>query len=259
MTRPATKAELSLLRSLRTVKGRRENDLFLVEGVRLCAELAESSVRTEFTLVADSIAADASMRPLLERFARKGVPIFSAREDFVRRVSDTTHSQGILAAARWRPVAPADLPRRRGVVFLALDAVADPGNVGTVIRTAAWCAVDGVLLGEGCADLLNPKTVRATMGGLFHVPVCSRVGLSEELAHLKASGFHVAAAATDGSPDWRGWRGSGSIALVLGNEARGLSAPVRELADRLVAVPLRGKGESLNVAMTASILLSVLL
>jgi len=259
MKRSATKAELSLLRSLRTVKGRRENDLFLVEGTRLCAELAASSVRTEFVLVADSIAADASVRPLLERFARDGVPVLSARDESVRRVSDTVHSQGILAAARWGPVAPADLPRRRGAVFLALDAVADPGNVGTVIRTAAWCGVDAVLLGEGCADLLNPKTVRATMGGLFHVPICSRVDLIEELARLKGLGVHVAAAATDGSPDWRGWRGSGSVTLVLGNEAHGLSAPVRELADRLVAVPLRGKGESLNVAVTGSMLLSVLL
>jgi len=225
----------------------------------LCAELAESPLRAELVLVSHSAAADASGRSLLERFDRQGVPVLSAREEAVQRVSDTVHSQGFLAAARWRTLASADLPTRDGAVFLTLDAVADPGNVGTIVRTAAWCGVDAVLLGEGCADLLNPKTVRASMGGLFHLPVRSRADLAEELAHLKGLGFRVAAAATDGSADWRAWRGSGSVALVLGNEAHGLSAPVRELADCLVAVPRRGKGESLNVAMTASILLSVLL
>ena len=257
--RPAAKRELSLLRSLRTAKGRREHDLFLVEGLRLCAELAESSLRPELVLVSDAAAADSAVRSLLERFDHDGVDVLSAREEAVQRVSDTVNCQGVLAAARWGRIGPADLPRRRGAVFLALDAVADPGNVGTIIRTAAWCGVDAVLLGEGCADLLNPKTVRATMGGLFHLPVCSRVDLAEELPRLKGPGFRVAAAATDGSPDWRAWRGSGSVALVLGNEAHGLSARVREMAGCLVAVPRRGKGESLNVAMTASVLLSVLL
>ena len=107
--------------------------------------------------------------------------------------------------------------------MLALDGVSDPGNVGTVIRTAAWFGVSAVLLGEGCADLLNPKTVRATMGGIFQLPICRDVKLEDESARLKRLGFRVTAATMDGSPDWPGWAKNPRSALILGSEARGVS------------------------------------
>ena len=254
----ATRRQLAMLRSLRTPKGRHESGLFLVEGVRLCSELIPAKARVEIALVAEGRTSDA-LRRVSDALAAGGTPVVAAPLRDFERISDTVASQGILAAARWEDLAPEALRfPDNGAVVLALDGVSDPGNVGTVIRTAAWFGVSVVLLGEGCADLLNPKTVRATMGGIFQLPICRDVKLSEESARLKQLGFRLTAATMDGTPDWSAWSKNPRSALILGNEARGVSEELRRLADQRITIPRRGAGESLNVAVSAGILLSAL-
>ncbi|MFH1605080.1 MAG: RNA methyltransferase [Pseudomonadota bacterium] len=131
--------------------------------------------------------------------------------------------------------------------------------MGAIIRTAAWFDATVVLLGEGCADLLNPKTVRATMGALFHLPVCRNVILPDTLDKLKERGFAIAVAAADGSPDWRSWSDAPRSALLLGSEAHGVAQQLREHAGSILAIPRQGAGESLNVAVTAGVFLSATL
>jgi len=252
----ATKRQLAMLRSLRTRKGRRETGFFLVENLRLCAELRASGLPVELVLIAEHHSKEQRYAELIERFRRAGARVVHAAGHEVQRIADTVHSQGIVAAARWGDHAFENIRFGRRAVAVALDRVADPGNVGTVIRTAAWFGVTAVLLGEGCADLLNPKTVRSTMGGLFHLPVCRNVALPRALDRLKQRGFSVTVAATDGSPGWRSWTARGRSLLVLGSEAHGVSEAVRRLAERTVAIPKRGRGESLNVAVKAGIFLS---
>ena len=255
----ATRRQLAMLRSLRTRKGRDETGLFLVEGVRLCSELIPAKARVEIALVAEGRDQSGALEEQAAQLASAGAQIIRAPLRDFERISDTVNSQGILAAARWEELAPEALrfPGERATV-LALDGVSDPGNVGTVIRTAAWFGVSAVLLGEGCADLLNPKTVRATMGGIFQLPICRDVTLKDESARLKRLGFRVTAATMDGSPDWSGWAKNPHSALILGGEARGVSEELRRLADQRVTIPRRGAGESLNVAVSAGILLSAL-
>ena len=262
----ATRRQLAMLRSLRTRKGRRESGLFLVEGVRLCSELIPAKARVEIVLVAEGQTSGALGKQAAQ-LASAGAEIIQAPLRDFERISDTVNSQGILAAARWEDLAPealrfgdpsnASRPGGRAIV-LALDGVSDPGNVGTVIRTAAWFGVSAVLLGEGCADLLNPKTVRATMGGIFQLPICRDVELKEESGRLKRLGFRVTAATMDGSPDWAGWAKNPRSALILGSEAHGVSEELCRLADQRITIPRRGAGESLNVAVSAGILLSAL-
>jgi len=255
----ASRRELALLRSLRRRKGRRETGLFLVEGVRLCEELLRCGAGgCEMILVSPERAGEGRVARLVRGFREAGARVLEAPAREVERVSDTRHSQGVLAAARWTEVALEGLrfPRRAAVV--ALDRVSDPGNVGTVIRTASWFGASAVLLGEGCADLLNPKTVRATMGGLFHLPVCCNVSLPEALDRLRGRGFGVAVASADGSPDWPTWADSPRSVLVLGSEAHGVGPEVRVRADRVLAIPRRGAGESLNVAVAAGVFLSAM-
>ena len=248
-----------MLRSLRTRKGRDETGLFLVEGVRLCSELIPAKARIEIALVAEGRDKSGALGEQAAQLASAGAQIIQAPLRDFERISDTIAGQGILAAARWEELAPEALrfPDERATV-LALDGVSDPGNVGTVIRTAAWFGVSAVLLGEGCADLLNPKTVRATMGGIFQLPICRDVKLKDESARLKRLGFRVTAATMDGSPDWPGWAKNPRSALILGGEARGVSEELRRLADQRITIPSRGAGESLNVAVSAGILLSAL-
>jgi TrmH family RNA methyltransferase len=197
---------------------------------------------------------------LAAQFASKvgtGNIVEAPPRDF-ERVSDTVQSQGILAAVRWNDARADALHFGDRATVLALDAVSDPGNVGTVIRTAAWFGVSAVILGAGCADLLNPKTVRATMGGIFQLPVCRNENLIDALSRLKLLGFRVTPATMDGQTDWRGWANNARSVLVLGSEARGVSEEICRLADQRVTIPRRGAGESLNVAVSAGILLSAL-
>jgi TrmH family RNA methyltransferase len=244
----AARRQLAMLRSLRTRKGRDETGLFLVEGVRLCSELIPAKARVEIVLVAEGQDKSGALGKQAALLASAGAEIIETPLRDFERISDTVNSQGILAAARWGDRA----------TVLALDGVSDPGNVGTVIRTAAWFGVSAVFLGEGCADLLNPKTVRATMGGIFQLPICRDVNLMDESVRLKRLGFRVTAATMDGSPDWSGWAKNPRSALILGGEARGVSEELRRLADERITIPRRGAGESLNVAVSAGILLSTL-
>lgn len=254
----ATRRQLAMLRSLRTRKGRRESRLFLVEGVRLCSELIVAKPRVEIVLLAEGQDPGGALGKQAAQLASAGANLLHAPLRDFERVSDTVNSQGILAAARWEDVAPEALRFSERAIVLALDGVSDPGNVGTIIRTAAWFDVSAVLLGEGCADLLNPKTVRATMGGIFQLPICRDVKLKDESGRLKQLGFRVSAATTDGTHDWAAWAKDPRSALILGSEARGVSEELRRLADRRITIPRRGAGESLNVAVSAGIFLSAL-
>jgi TrmH family RNA methyltransferase len=258
----ATRRQLAMLRSLRTRKGRDETGLFLVEGLRLCSELIPAKARVEIALLAEGpnkSGAPEKLETQAAQLASTGTEVLRAPARDFERISDTVTSQGILAAVRWEDVAPEELrfPGNRAVV-LALDGVSDPGNVGTVVRTGAWFGVSALLLGEGCADLLNPKTVRATMGGIFQLPICRGVKLSHETGRLKQLGFRVTAATMDGSPDWSSWAKNPRSALILGGEARGVSEELLPMADQRIAIPRRGAGESLNVAVSAGIFLSAL-
>ncbi len=255
MTR-VTKKQLALLRSLDTRRGRDETGLFLAEGLRLCAEMASAGAPAELVLTTEAARAKPEVAAVLARFEAAGTAVVLGEPHDVERVSDTVHSQGIVAAARRRETSPEALSFGARAVVVALDAVADPGNVGTVIRTAAWFGADAVLAGRGGADPLNPKVVRATMGGIFHLPVCRDVDLGAALPALRRAGFRIAAADVDGAPEWRSWAASPRVALLLGGEARGIEPSLLAQADVRIAIPRRGAGESLNVAVTAGILLA---
>lgn len=253
-----SKAKLSALRKLGAGKGRAESGLFLVEGVRLCEALAETELEVGTVLITPERYADARGRTVAEKLAARGAELLEAAEWQIEKISDTVHSQGILAAARRRELSLAEISFGRQARVLALDRVSDPGNVGAVIRAAAWFGTSAVLLGEGCADLLNPKTVRATMGGLFHVPVVRDLALCEVVEKLLPHGFSVSVAAVDGNADWQSWCVPDRSLLILGSEAHGVAPGLRALAGQAYTIPRTGAGESLNVAVSAGIFLSAL-
>ena len=255
MFRPVSKALLKKLRALRLKKTRRETGLFLVEGVRACEALARGPAQIETVLVTSRVRARERAARLLEALDADGHEILTCSEQDIGSVADAASAQGLLAVCRWQDRDPEEMFRAPFSLALALDHVANPGNVGTVIRAADWFGADAVVLSEGCADVLNPRTVRASAGSLFHVPVWREAALPAILARLREGGCAVIAADQQGEPDLLGWRGPRSV-LVLGSEADGLSAEIRGLADRLVAVPRAGRAESLNVAMAAVALMA---
>ncbi|KPD01469.1 putative TrmH family tRNA/rRNA methyltransferase [Geobacillus sp. BCO2] len=137
---------------------------------------------------------------------------------------------------------------------LLIDAVQDPGNLGTMIRTADAAGIDAVILGEGCADLYNAKVVRATQGSLFHLPVVNG-DLAQWIARFKEQGIPVYGTALEKAVDYRTVPLSSSFALLVGNEGSGIRPELLGLTTENVYIPIYGQAESLNVAVAAGILL----
>jgi RNA methyltransferase, TrmH family len=235
-------------RAIREREGR-----FVAEGVRLVEDLLASPLRLEWAAVASSLEDSERGRALLSAL--------EARAPVVRRVSDAEFSahantetpQGVLAVAATPRWALADLLSEapEPAVVLLLDAVQDPGNFGTLVRSAEALGAAGVIMLPGTVDAWNPKSIRAAMGSSFRLPLVA-CEWREAADWLRAAGFRILAGALGGEPV-RG--GVGRAALVVGNEGAGVSAPVLADVDQTVGIPLRGRAESLNVAAAAAILL----
>ena len=233
------------LRALRQDKGRRKAGCFLAEGPKLVAEaLRDAEV---VTLLVDE--ERATQYAGLIQAARDAV---IAPKHVVAAVGEARTPQGIVASVRFPP--PLDLDAARGAV-LVLDGVQDPGNVGGMLRTAEAAGFTAALLSTTCADAFAPKSVRGTMGSIFRLPLW-RGALPEALAGLQRRGFLLISAETGGLPFSMAKAGlRPPAALVIGSEGNGVSDAVSRLTDVRVALPMRGRAESLNAAVAAGILM----
>lgn len=166
-------------------------------------------------------------------------------------MATTTHPQGIVAVARWRPLETVPNDARR---VLVLAGVADPGNVGTLVRSAAAAGWDAVVVAGGC-DPTNPKALRASAGGVFRIPVVRLRDAAGALAGLAAAGFTLWGAAARGGVAPTDVTRPERLALVIGGEAHGLPPGVADVCDLTVTIPLGGEVESLNAAAAGAVLL----
>ena len=252
-----SRREERLLRSLRQRKAREAEGLFLAEGVRAVEDLAASPLPVRLAVAASTLGDTPRGRALLHLLAAQRVAVRETGERELAALADTETPQGILAVAPIPSAGLGDLDAaREPAVIVVLDAVQDPGNFGTLARTAEALGAAGVVALPGTVDPWNPKSVRAAMGSSFRLPIVPAAwdGLAPWLAER---GFATLAAAAGGEPlpDPRPAR----AALVLGNEGAGVTAETRARADRVVGIPLRGRAESLNVAAAGAILMYELL
>lgn len=246
-----SRSKRKIWRSLHRRKGRERAGLFLLEGPILLAEALGSEVRLESVLVAKGARDEPAIRALIERCEGRGVECETVGDREFSRLVATVTPQGIAAAARvpeatWRQLSPRRL--------LVLDAVQDPGNVGTLIRTAEASGLGGVICLPGTADPWSPKVTRAAAGSTLRVPVLLEAW-EVVLKRLRAADTALWAADPNGEPVGRGEPTPAALALVVGNEGAGVSRPVLSAADRRVAVRMKGPVESLNVAVAAAILI----
>src|SRR4026209_2761417 len=242
----------TLVRSLRLRRGRERRGLALAEGVRLVEEALGAGVAIRHLRRGPAREAPARGRALKAALTAAGLRIDAVSDLVFESLAATEHPQGILAVIeppQWtlQDVHPA--PRAPALV---LDAVQDPGNVGTLVRTAVALRAAGVLALPGTAELTNPKTLRATMGGCFRLPY---VTLDEAALREWAgrNGLRVLPAAAGAEPLSRPL--AEPAALVLGNEGSGIRPSLETWADGSTGIPLRQAAESLNVAVAAGILL----
>jgi TrmH family RNA methyltransferase len=173
-------------------------------------------------------------------------------------IADTVHAQGVLALVRTRDAGAEELIRAipPPPLLVALDGIADPGNLGTIVRTCDWFGAGGILLGKTSVDIFNPKVIRSTMGGIFHLPVAPGVDLPAVLRTAKAGGYGIVVADPRGEAGEEGVTFPARTVLVFGSEAHGVSDDLSAIADTRVAIRRSGRGESLNVSVSCGILLA---
>ncbi|HWR01494.1 MAG TPA: RNA methyltransferase [Chlorobaculum sp.] len=254
---PLSKAMLGRLSKLGQKKHRDIEGMFLAEGVRTVSELLDGLPDPEMLLAIVLEEGVAGRMGGLERFRGK---VFIADAEAFARLAQTTTPQGVCAAFRKQPAGTYS-PTSGTSLVVALDDVQDPGNVGTIIRTAAWFGAKAVICGEGTADPYNAKAVRSSAGSIHAVRIFSVSNLFHEMQRLQNAGFMVSAAALEGSdyrtfPEWPVRR-----VLVIGNEANGIGNELLEMADRLLLIPHAGPSpavESLNASVSAGILIAAL-
>lgn len=228
-------------RSLKERKGRKETGLFLVEGRKSVEEALSSGFAVDAILVQEGIP-----------FSFDGInaPCYELPEHVLSAVCDTKTPQGVAAVMRVAQRMPT------GRKLVALDGVQDPGNVGTIIRTADAAGLDGVIVTEQCADVFSPKVLRATMGSVFHLPIVTTQDLPALLGDLQAQGRTIISSQLeDASPFGSSQVNEDGFVLVIGNEGNGVSPEVKALADLRWMLPMRGRAESLNAAVAAGIMM----
>ncbi len=244
---------LARARDLRRRKARERQHRFVAEGVRTVEELLRSALDVEGILATAQLAEADRGGALLAAVEARGIPMQVVAANEFDSAADTESPQGVLAIAKVPSGSLTDVRPEPGFRLIVLDAIQDPGNAGTILRTAAALGATGALALPGTVDLWNAKVVRSGMGAHFHHPCLS--GTWDELDTFRRDHAVDIWAADAAGESIEHLEPPARLALVVGNEGGGLSSPSRTRADRLVALPIATTVESLNVAVAAGILL----
>ncbi len=251
----ATNSRIKLAVSLQQRKHRESARLFPAEGLRLAEMAAESGWKVECGFYTAEAAKEERMEQLVSSLD-KGCMMYEVPSAVFNRISDTRNPQGILLLIHMKEEQQnlEQLLQRKHPLLLVLDRIQDPGNAGTILRTADAAGVDGILLTKESVDIFSPKTVRASMGSIFHVPVYPDISVETLTVLAKERNLRLLAADLDDTAvpyDQQDYQGPS--ALIFGNEANGISGELREVSQK-VHIPIYGKAESLNAAIAASII-----
>ncbi len=235
-------------------KRRRESGCFAIEGARLCGDALQSGVPIRAVLY--TAAARTTYAAVVELLVAAAEQAMEITPELARYMGDTTHPQGVFCIGKsldnWRSLDTIDIMGSYG----ALEDMQDPGNLGTVIRTAEALGLAGLLLSDGCCDIYNQKVLRSSMGGVFRLPLWQVGNMAQAVASLQKQGMTAFACVvdSDATPVPAADMGAGSIA-VIGNEGNGLRAETIAACAHRVTIPMAGRAESLNASMAAGIVL----
>jgi TrmH family RNA methyltransferase len=229
----------------------------VAEGIKIVSVALDHGAPVESLFVAQDAAEQAVVADLVDRALAAGARVFDLAPGVMEKVADTVTPQPVLAVvgdvSRNLEELLSYAPRGGGVVFICTD-VRDPGNLGALIRSGAAAGVGGVVCCEGTVDPFSPKTVRASAGAIFEVPIAQGAHAAGAIEGARSNGFRVLATAVSGGVDYATADLSGDVALVFGNEASGLDPALLAQADESLTIPMADGTESLNVAMTGTIL-----
>lgn len=239
-----SKSQISLLKSLQHKKERKENGLFLVEGYKSVVEFISSPY------IIAAIYHTASFEPKMLKLSQK-INLYNISVTDIEKISSLKTPQEIIALVKIPVHTTLNNQKLRQKFSLVLDGIQDPGNMGTIIRTADWFGIDNIICSDDTVDVYNPKVVQASMGSLSRVNI-HYVNITEVLPQI---GLPVFGAMLDGESIYKTQFGAEGL-IVMGNEGNGLSTGVERLISKAVTIPRTGKAESLNVGIATALFCS---
>lgn len=240
------------IRALQSAHARRSATNFLVEGARAVDTMRSHGVRPEYYVLSSSDLTDYG-RQIVDRLDSAKCPIYTCDSRRFAKLAATEHAQGILAIVAKSALRVSEENWSQSRLLVYLDRIADPGNLGTIIRTAAAFGVDLVALSPGCADRFNPKALRATAGSVFSLPVADEVDSETLIAKLQSNSIDLYGAAGDSAVHLRSLKVARAAAIAIGAEATGLSEEIRGACRQIFSIPTLPKVESLNAAIAAGL------
>ena len=234
-------------RKLKERKHRVKENKYIIEGFRLVQEAFKANCSIDYVVVNES--GKDKLDDYLSEYM-DNIKIYQRRNDLFSQLSSTENTQGVIAVSNINN----SINDINGDFYLLCDKVQDPGNLGTIIRTAHAAGVNAIILTKGTVDIYNDKTIRSTMGSIFYTPIIYDNDLSL-LKKLKDEGFSLVATSLEESKNFFDEDLSGKVILSVGNEGNGISEEIFALADKKVKIPMPGGAESLNVGIATSIIL----
>ena len=241
-------------KSLKLRKNREELGLFFIEGLRMAEEAIKENAHIVRILMSDRFAEGVAADSILKWSDKVGCQTIVVPDKLFEEISDTKTPQGILMVAETR-FYEIDEVLGNSNYLLVIDSIQDPGNLGTIIRTADAAGFTGVIVSKGCVDAYNPKVLRSTMGSIFRMPVCFTHSLEDALEKIRLKGISIYASHLDAKVSCYEIDMTNNIAIIIGNEANGVGSEILPYADRLIKIPMYGRTESLNASIAAGILI----
>lgn len=241
----------NLIQLQKKAKAREEQGIYVIEGLKMFEEarLAKFLTKAYFSesFYDEKIKEDSGFFT--------GLDYDVVTDSLYKDISDTKTPQGVMGIVGMAKYTLKDMAGHLDTFLLLLEDIRDPGNLGTMIRTAEGAGINGILLNSSCVDIYNPKVIRSTMGSIFRVPICQSEDFIQDIRKLKEQQIKIYAAHLSGcSYDTEG-SFRGKCAILIGNEANGLSEEASNMAENRIKIPMAGKVESLNAAVAAAILM----
>lgn len=248
---------VKLAMGLKQKKKREDTGLFVAEGIRLVEEAVTSGWRIPLCLFTEEAYHHERGRQMIEQLNAEAHCKVMRVSDFIyNKVTDTDQPQGIMVLVERRRYQFKDvILNQQNPLIVVLDGLQDPGNVGTIVRTADAAGCSGVLMTKGCADLFSGKTVRAGMGSIFHLPIIEGLGCSELVSLFSEHHVSLMVTSLTNSEVYFSTDFTKPVAVVFGNEGNGVQKELLHQAKAKLYIPILGKAESLNVAASASVIL----
>lgn len=248
-----SKNQLKYYSSLLNKKNRQEEKKFLVEGSKVISEALDSGYDCE-TILAPKSFVDMS-NEFVKLIAKQKLHIELVNNIEFEKLCDTKNPQGVVGIFQFKQINADAFANDKLIV--ALENISDPGNMGTIIRNCDWFGVKNILLSSNCAEIYNPKVIRASAGSVFHLNLVEKNDFFGALTEYKKAGYEIVCADLDGE-NLNSYTSKKKTILVMANEANGPSNELLKITDRKITIPKKGKAESLNVASASAVILSEL-